>query len=114
MSDQPKPMTSELSAISLVRCHNAALADLLPDERWVTQQLQASNKLCEGLQEQLDAEREKLTLATQMVQIESKRANKAEQKVKSLVDALQDIASGVPDRKQMIQVADLALAKVKK
>ncbi len=36
------------------------------------------------LREQLAAEREKVTLATQMVQIESKRANEAEQKRKAV------------------------------
>ncbi len=48
----------------------------------------------------LAAERENVTLATQMVHIESKRANEAEQKVQTIVDALCQIGllSGSGDR----------------
>ncbi len=60
----------------------------------------------------LDAEREKVTLATQMVQIESKRANEAEQKVQTYEGALIKIANDPNcDR---CQVAVDALAKVAK
>ncbi len=64
------------------------------------------------VKQQLAAEREKVTLATQMVQIESKRANEAEQKVQTLVDALKDIRVGAPDIVKQ-QIKD-ELAKVAK
>ncbi len=85
--------------------------------------------ICELLREQLAAAQAKIVnflkmLDTDETKDEVKRAldqtdttaldAAIAEATKPLVDALQDIASGVPDRKQMIQVADLALAKVKK
>ncbi len=101
---QPKP-TGEWTAAyvselwqsggnqNLADAHNAALADereraynkgradnntmyelAMRDNRKLDKEIQQ-------LREQLSAEREKVILATQMVQIESKRANEAEQKV---------------------------------
>ncbi len=47
----------EGEARTVADAHNAALTAELPDERWVTRQLQAANKFCEGLQQQLAADK---------------------------------------------------------
>ncbi len=71
------------------------------------------------LREQLADELENVTLATQMVHIESKRANEAEQKMQPLVDALKDLRDHASETYEDYEVyarciARQALAKVKK
>lgn len=69
------------------------LARLLRDEYWAQTPMDVAKLAAEILQDSTAA----LDAAMQ-----------------PLVDALEDIASGVPDRKQMIQVADAALAQAGK
>ncbi len=65
------------------------------------------------LREKLAEDRENTSLATQMAQIESQRANEAEQKAQTLVDALKLIACDGP-LVDYRTIARTALVKVKK
>jgi hypothetical protein len=106
---------------------NAALAAALPDERWVTKQLQASNDFCLKLQEQLAAEREKWKSGAEGA-IRALREHHSEQlaaereKIKTLGEALRQIATieaNDPEevaaglrQTQSYQIATNALAKI--
>ncbi len=76
------------NAVALV--HNSALAEAT--DAAVQEMLL--------VKQQLAAEREKVTLATQMVQIESKRANEAEQKVQMLVELPEQVLNETVDARE--------------
>ncbi len=104
----------------IAAAHNAAIAAV----QWI-----ADDSIVENvrLMNQLSAEREKVTLAKQMVQIESKRANEAEQQLAAergpLVDGLADLQDSIEHadpanlssrlRDKLTDVISDALAKAK-
>ncbi len=130
MSYQPKPtgewtvehrLLAKLSysqACEIADTHNAALAaEHVVYERLEKSILDLSHPNFKMLTDQLTSEREKVTLATQMVQIESKRANEAEQKVQTLVDALTEALSDIETSNDQLSTCSkirTALAKVAK
>ncbi len=99
---------SEGMCAKIADAHNAALAAVAPKlrqnlhdvfvERDNAQSAYRNELQAHAITEkQLAAEREKVTLATQMVQIESKRANEAEQKMQTLVELLEQVLSETVD-----------------